>query len=328
MGLFKKIKEKLFGKSVAQSEKYVVGLEKSRKNFQDKFKELVARYRNVDDSYFDEVEEILIGADIGVHEAIEIVNATKSQAKIDNITEPQKINDIVIDKIYISYVNNDDIESEVNFASEGPTVILMVGVNGVGKTTTIAKLANRYKNAGKKVLLAAGDTFRAGATEQLEIWADRLGVDIVKGKLNSDPSSVMFDACKKANQENYDILICDTAGRLQTKVNLMNELAKIRRVIGKEIPDGPHEVLLVIDATTGQNGVFQAKAFAEATGVNGIVLTKMDGTSKGGIILAIKSSLGIPVKFIGLGEKMDDLEEFDLDQYLNGLFVGNEEEGE
>ena len=313
MGLFKKIKEKLFGKSVAQSEKYVVGLEKSRKNFQDKFKELVARYRNVDDSYFDEVEEILIGADIGVHEAIEIVNATKAQAKIDNITEPQKINDIVIDKIYISYVNNDDIESEVNFASEGPTVILMVGVNGVGKTTTIAKLANRYKNAGKKVLLAAGDTFRAGATEQLEIWADRLGVDIVKGKLNSDPSSVMFDACKKANQENYDILICDTAGRLQTKVNLMNELAKIRRVIGKEIPDGPHEVLLVIDATTGQNGVFQAK---------------MDGTSKGGIILAIKSSLGIPVKFIGLGEKMDDLEEFDLDQYLNGLFVGNEEEGE
>jgi len=204
----------------------------------------------------------------------------------------------------------------------------MVGVNGVGKTTTIAKLANRYKTAGKKVLLAAGDTFRAGATEQLEIWADRLGVDIVKGKLNSDPSSVMFDACKKANQENYDILICDTAGRLQTKVNLMNELAKIRRVIGKEIPDGPHEVLLVIDATTGQNGVFQAKAFAEATGVNGIVLTKMDGTSKGGIILAIKSSLGIPVKFIGLGEKMDDLEEFDLDQYLNGLFVGNEEVGE
>ena len=328
MGLFKKIKEKLFGKSVAQSEKYVVGLEKSRKNFQDKFKELVARYRNVDDSYFDEVEEILIGADIGVHEAIEIVNATKAQAKIDNITEPQKINDIVIDKIYISYVNNDDIESEVNFASEGPTVILMVGVNGVGKTTTIAKLANRYKNSGKKVLLAAGDTFRAGATEQLEIWADRLGVDIVKGKLNSDPSSVMFDACKKANQENYDILICDTAGRLQTKVNLMNELAKIRRVIGKEIPDGPHDIFLIIDANTGQNGVIQAKAFKECTSLTGVVITKMDGTSKGGIILAIKSSLGIPVKFIGLGEKMDDLEEFDLDQYLNGLFIGNEEEGE
>ena len=319
MGLFKKIKEKIFGKSVAQSEKYVVGLEKSRKNFQDKFKELVARYRNVDESYFDELEEILISSDIGVHEAIEIVNATKSQAKIDNISDPQVINDIVIDKIYVSYVNNDDIESEVNFADEGPTVILMVGVNGVGKTTTIAKLANRYKNNGKKVLLAAGDTFRAGATEQLEIWADRLGVDIVKGKLNSDPSSVMFDACRKAKEENFDILICDTAGRLQTKVNLMNELAKVRRVIGKEISNGPHEVLLVIDATTGQNGVFQAKAFAEATGVDGIVLTKMDGTSKGGIILAIKSSLGIPVKFIGVGEQIDDMEIFDSTDFVKAI---------
>ena len=200
----------------------------------------------------------------------------------------------------------------------------MVGVNGVGKTTTIAKLTHRYLKMGKKVLLAAGDTFRAGATEQLKIWGERLGVDVVEGKLGGDPASVMFDAARKAKEQKVDILICDTAGRLQTKVNLMNELSKVRRVLGKEIPDAPHEVLLVIDATTGQNGVFQAKAFAEATGVNGIVLTKMDGTSKGGIIIAIKSTLGIPVKFIGLGEKMEDLEEFDLDQYLNGLFLGRE----
>lgn len=324
MSIFSKIKEKLLGKSVKQKEKYIAGLDKARSTFSDKLNSLVARYRSVDDDYFDELEQILIEADVGVHEVIEIINATKSQVKLEKIVDPQTINDIVIDKIFISYASSDELESEINFAKEGPTVILMVGVNGVGKTTTIAKLAHRYLKMGKKVLLAAGDTFRAGATEQLKIWGDRLGVDVVEGKLGGDPASVMYDAVKKAKQENIDILICDTAGRLQTKVNLMNELSKVRRVIGKEIPEAPHEVLLVIDATTGQNGVFQAKAFAEATGVNGIVLTKMDGTSKGGIIIAIKSTLGIPVKFIGLGEKMEDLEEFDLDQYLNGLFLGRE----
>ena len=324
MSIFSKIKEKLLGKSVKQKEKYIAGLDKARSTFSDKLNSLVARYGSVDDDYFDELEQILIEADVGVHEVIEIINATKSQVKLEKIVDPQTINDIVIDKIFISYASSDELESEINFAKEGPTVILMVGVNGVGKTTTIAKLAHRYLKMGKKVLLAAGDTFRAGATEQLKIWGDRLGVDVVEGKLGGDPASVMYDAVKKAKQDNIDILICDTAGRLQTKVNLMNELSKVRRVIGKEIPEAPHEVLLVIDATTGQNGVFQAKAFAEATGVNGIVLTKMDGTSKGGIIIAIKSTLGIPVKFIGLGEKMEDLEEFDLDQYLNGLFLGRE----
>lgn len=324
MSFFSKIKEKLLGKSVKQQEKYIAGLDKARTTFSDKLNALVARYRTVDDDYFDELEQILIEADVGVHEVIEIINATKSQVKLENITDPQTINDIVIDKIFVSYASSDELESEINFAKEGPTVILMVGVNGVGKTTTIAKLTHRYLKMGKKVLLAAGDTFRAGATEQLKIWGDRLGVEVVEGKLGGDPASVMFDAAKKAKEKNVDILICDTAGRLQTKVNLMNELSKVRRVLGKEIPDAPHEVLLVIDATTGQNGVFQAKAFAEATGVNGIVLTKMDGTSKGGIIIAIKSTLGIPVKFIGLGEKMEDLEEFDLDQYLNGLFLGRE----
>lgn len=324
MSFFSKLKEKLLGKSVKQQEKYVAGLDKARTTFSDKLNALVARYRSVDDDYFDELEQILIEADVGVHEVIGIINATKSQVKLENITDPQTINDIVIDKIFVSYASSDELESEINFAKEGPTVILMVGVNGVGKTTTIAKLTHRYLKMGKKVLLAAGDTFRAGATEQLKIWGERLGVDVVEGKLGGDPASVMFDAARKAKEQKVDILICDTAGRLQTKVNLMNELSKVRRVLGKEIPDAPHEVLLVIDATTGQNGVFQAKAFAEATGVNGIVLTKMDGTSKGGIIIAIKSTLGIPVKFIGLGEKMEDLEEFDLDQYLNGLFLGRE----
>lgn len=324
MSFFSKLKEKLLGKSVKQQEKYIAGLDKARTTFSDKLNALVARYRTVDDDYFDELEQILIEADVGVHEVIEIINATKSQVKLENISDPQTINDIVIDKIFVSYASSDELESEINFAKEGPTVILMVGVNGVGKTTTIAKLTHRYLKMGKKVLLAAGDTFRAGATEQLKIWGDRLGVEVVEGKLGGDPASVMFDAARKAKEKNVDILICDTAGRLQTKVNLMNELSKVRRVLGKEIPDAPHEVLLVIDATTGQNGVFQAKAFAEATGVNGIVLTKMDGTSKGGIIIAIKSTLGIPVKFIGLGEKMEDLEEFDLDQYLNGLFLGRE----
>lgn len=324
MSFFSKLKEKLLGKSVKQQEKYVAGLDKARTTFSDKLNALVARYRSVNDDYFDELEQILIEADVGVHEVIGIINATKSQVKLENITDPQTINDIVIDKIFVSYASSDELESEINFAKEGPTVILMVGVNGVGKTTTIAKLTHRYLKMGKKVLLAAGDTFRAGATEQLKIWGERLGVDVVEGKLGGDPASVMFDAARKAKEQKVDILICDTAGRLQTKVNLMNELSKVRRVLGKEIPDAPHEVLLVIDATTGQNGVFQAKAFAEATGVNGIVLTKMDGTSKGGIIIAIKSTLGIPVKFIGLGEKMEDLEEFDLDQYLNGLFLGRE----
>lgn len=324
MSFFSRLKEKILGKSVKQQEKYIAGLDKARTTFSDKLNALVARYRSVDDDYFDELEQILIEADVGVHEVIGIINATKAQVKLENITYPKEINDIVIDKIFVSYASSDELESEVNFAKEGPTVILMVGVNGVGKTTTIAKLTHRYLNMGKKVLLAAGDTFRAGATEQLKVWGERLGVEVVEGKLGGDPASVMFDAARKAKEQNVDILICDTAGRLQTKVNLMNELSKVRRVLGKEIPNAPHEVLLVIDATTGQNGVFQAKAFAEATGVNGIVLTKMDGTSKGGIIIAIKSALGIPVKFIGLGEKMEDLEEFDLDQYLNGLFLGRE----
>jgi len=229
--------------------------------------------------------------------------------------------------MFVSYAQQgENIVNEITFKEEGPTVLLVVGVNGVGKTTTIAKLTKRYLDQGKKVLLVAGDTFRAGATEQLSVWASRLGCDIVVGKENQDPASVAYDGMVKAKQGHYDLVICDTAGRLQNKLNLMNELSKMKRVISKEIPDAPHETFLIIDATTGQNGVLQAKAFKECTNVTGVVITKMDGTSKGGIILAIRDELGIPVRFIGLGEKMEDLEEFDLDQYLYGLCLGGEEE--
>lgn len=327
MGLFKFIKEKVFGKSVEQKEKYVVGLDKSRKNFSDRLKSLTSRYANVNDDYFEELEEILIEADVGVKLCDEIIDATKKEARIQNIDNPEAINELLVDKMFVSYASQgENISTEIDFVGNGPTVLLVVGVNGVGKTTTIAKLASRYIKKGKKVLLVAGDTFRAGATEQLTVWSKRLGCEIVVGKENQDPASVCYDGMIKGKQINADLIIVDTAGRLQNKINLMNELAKMKRVISKEIENAPHEVFLIIDATTGQNGVIQAKAFKECTSLSGVVITKMDGTSKGGIILSIRDELGVPVRFIGLGEKMDDLEEFDLDQYLYGLCIGKEEE--
>ena len=327
MGLFKFLKEKVFGKSVAQKEKYVAGLDKSRKNFTDRLKALTSRYNKVNDAYFEDVEEILIEADVGVKLTYDIIEATRSEAMLQNVDTPSEINEILVDKMFVSYASTgDDIVTEIQFKDNGPTVLLVVGVNGVGKTTTIAKLAHRYIKKGKKVLLVAGDTFRAGATEQLTVWANRLGCDIVVGKENQDPASVCYDGMFKGKRDNVDLIICDTAGRLQNKVNLMNELAKMKRVISKEVEGAPHDVFLIIDATTGQNGVLQAKAFKECTTLSGVVITKMDGTSKGGIILSIRDELGVPVRFIGLGEKMEDLEEFDLDQYLYGLCVGKEEE--
>lgn len=327
MGLFKFLKEKVFGKSVAQKEKYVAGLDKSRKNFTDKLKALTSRYQKVNDEYFEEVEEILIEADVGVKLTYEIIDATKKEAMLQNVDDPSSINEILVDKMFVSYASTgSDIETEIIFSKEGPTVVLVVGVNGVGKTTTIAKLAYRYIKQNKKVLLVAGDTFRAGATEQLKVWADRLNCDIVVGKENQDPASVCYDGMVYGKNKNVDLIICDTAGRLQNKINLMNELAKMKRVISKEIPSAPHDVFLIIDATTGQNGVIQAKAFKECTTLSGVIITKMDGTSKGGIILSIRDELGVPVRFIGLGEKMEDLEEFDLDQYLYGLCVGKEDD--
>ena len=320
MGFFAKLKEKVFGKSNAKNDKYVAALDKSRKNFSTKLNELVARYREVNEDYFDELEEILIEADIGVKIVMEIIEETKKEVRLEKLKTPEEINEALVDKMFVYYAKGgEDMDTEIKFNVNGPTVILVVGVNGVGKTTSIAKLAYRLKNEGNKVLLVAGDTFRAGAVEQLEVWADRVGVDIIKGNEKEDPSSVYYCGVKKGKEENYDVIICDSAGRLQTKVNLMDELSKMRRVLSKEIEGAPHEVMLIIDATTGQNGVLQAASFAKATGVDSIVLTKMDSTSKGGIILSIREELGIPVKFIGLGEKLDDLEEFDLEEYIYGL---------
>ena len=325
MGLISFLKDKFSKKE--KNEKYVAGLDKSRKNFSSKLHLLTKRYSKVNEEYFEELEEILIEADVGVNLALDIVEVTRNETDQKKITDPKLINEILVDKMFVSYAQQgDSITNEIEFRENEPTVLLVVGVNGVGKTTTIAKLANRYKNQGKKVLLVAGDTFRAGATEQLSVWASRLGVDIVIGKENQDPSSVCFDGMRKAKEGKYDLVICDTAGRLQNKLNLMQELSKMKRVISKEIESAPHEVFLIIDATTGQNGVVQAKAFKECTSLTGVIITKMDGTSKGGIILAIRDELGVPVRFIGLGEKMDDLEEFDLDQYLYGLCLSQEED--
>lgn len=302
-------------------EKYNKGMEKSRSNFSNKLTNLSKRYKSVNQEYFDELEQILIESDVGVSFALDTIEKVLEQSKREKLTEPEQINDLLVDTMFVGYANKGDVINEISF-DNGPVVLLVVGVNGVGKTTTIAKLANRYKQKKKKVLLVAADTFRAGATEQLTVWAQRLGIDIVTGKENADPASVAFDGVKKGKEIKADLIIVDTAGRLQTKNNLMAELAKIKRVIGKEIEGAPQETFLIIDATTGQNGVVQAKAFAEVTDVTGVVITKMDGTSKGGIILAIREELSLPVRFIGLGEKLDDLVEFDLDNYLYGLCVG------
>ena len=316
MGFFTQIKEKLVGKSTKQNETCL-----------DRINELAARFREINDEYFEELENILIMADVGVSMVMKIVSEIKTEVRIRNITDPREINDIIVDKMFVIYANESVMSTKINYSAEGLTVILMVGVNGAGKTTTIGKLAHRIvHDEGKKVVVAAGDTFRAGAIDQLAVWAERVGVDIVKGKEGGDPSAVVFDALNKAKETGADVLICDTAGRLQNKVNLMNELEKMNRIIKRVVPEGPHETLLVVDATTGQNGVSQAIEFSKITDITGIVLTKMDGTAKGGIVLSIKDQLNIPVKFIGLGEQVDDLQEFDLEQYIYGLCKGLVEE--
>ena len=296
MGFFTQIKEKLVGKSTKQNEKYVVGLDKSSETFSDRINELAARFREINDEYFEELENILIMADVGVSMVMKIVSEIKTEVRIRNITDPREINDIIVDKMFVIYANESVMSTKINYSAEGLTVILMVGVNGAGKTTTIGKLAHRIvHDEGKKVVVAAGDTFRAGAIDQLAVWAERVGVDIVKGKEGGDPSAVVFDALNKAKETGADVLICDTAGRLQNKVNLMNELEKMNRIIKRVVPEGPHETLLVVDATTGQNGVSQAIEFSKITDITGIVLTKMDGTAKGGIVLSIQDQLNIPV---------------------------------
>ena len=322
MGFFSKIKETLVGKSEKQNDKYVAGLDKSNSSFSSKINELAARYREIDDDYFEELENILIMSDVGVNMVMTIVDEIKKEVRLQNIKDPKEINEIIIDKMFVIYANDSYMTTKINYDDEDLTVILMIGVNGAGKTTTIAKLAHMMLNEGKTVMVAAGDTFRAGAIDQLDVWAKRLGIECVKGKEGGDPSSVVFDALKRAKEQKVDVLICDTAGRLQNKVNLMNELEKMNRIIKRVVPQGPQETLLVIDATTGQNGVSQAQEFSKITDITGLVLTKMDGTAKGGIVLSIKDALNIPVKFVGLGEQMDDLQEFDLEQYIYGLCKG------
>lgn len=325
MGLIKFLKEKFGKKKDATTDKYEQGMEKSRKSFSSKLNNLSHKYKKVNQEYFEEVEEILIEADVGINLTLKVIETVLEKSKKQKISDAEEINEMLMDELFAGYMQKGEYQNDLTFYEDKPEVLLVVGVNGVGKTTSIAKLAHRYIKMGKSVMLAAADTFRAGATEQLQTWADRLGIKLVKGAPNADPASVAYDGAKKAREEKVDLLIVDTAGRLQTKNNLMAELAKIKRVISKEIEGAPQDTFLIIDATTGQNGVVQARAFKEVTELTGVVITKMDGTSKGGIILAIRDELGVPVRFIGLGEKMDDLEEFDLEKYLYALCVGEKE---
>ena len=305
------------------TEKYDRGLKKSRTGFGAKLNHFLANFRHVDEDFFEDLEDLLIESDVGYDMAMKISDELREEVKLQNAKSKQDVSNVIIEKMVDLYEDaGKDENPDLNFAKKGPTVIMFVGVNGAGKTTTIGKMAKRFKDEGKRVLLAAGDTFRAGAVEQLDVWAKRDGVDIVMGPANGDPAAVVFDGVKKAKEENYDILLVDTAGRLQNKVNLMNELAKMKRIMAREIPDAPHEVLLVLDATTGQNALNQAKLFKESTDVSGIVLTKLDGTARGGIVLAIRNELHLPVKYVGLGEKVTDLEKFDASDFVYGLFKG------
>ncbi|OCA89654.1 MULTISPECIES: signal recognition particle-docking protein FtsY [unclassified Bacillus (in: firmicutes)] len=328
MSFFKKLKEKFSEQTTSTSEKFKQGLTKTRNSFSEKVNDLVARYREVDEDFFEELEDVMIQADIGVETVMELIDKLKFEVKRRNIKDTKDVRSVISEKLVEIYQAGEEKSNAVNIQEDQLTVILFVGVNGVGKTTTIGKLAHKYKSEGKKVLLAAGDTFRAGAIEQLEVWGNRVGVEVIKQGAGSDPAAVMFDAVQAAKSRKADILLCDTAGRLQNKVNLMKELEKVKKVIEREVPGAPHEVLLVLDATTGQNALIQTKTFKEATDVSGIVLTKLDGTAKGGIVIAIRNELGIPVKFAGLGEQMDDLQEFDAEQFVYGLFAELVDEAE
>ncbi len=331
MGIFDKLKSVFKTKDNAEKQTidvYDKGLEKTRADFVFKLNSLNKKYKKVSNEYFEELEEILIMADIGVNTVMNFIDKLKRRVKSENILDVDDLKEIIVDEMFIIYVNNQVIVNKINYAESGPTIILFVGVNGVGKTTTIGKLAKKLKNEGKSVLMIAGDTFRAGAVEQIEEWANRVGCEVISNE-NADPASVIFDGVTKAKNENIDVVLVDTAGRLQNKVNLMNELSKINKVIGNIIPNAPHETLLVIDATTGQNGISQAKSFKEITNITGIVLTKLDGTAKGGIVLAIKEETNLPVKYVGLGESENDLQVFDIEKYIYGIFkdmVGEEDE--
>lgn len=304
-------------------DQYDKGLRLSANSFSDALNNLSKRYVSLNDEYFNELFELFISLDIGYSSSEKIINAIKDEVRYQNINDINLIKQIIIDKLFVYYIQDTSFNINLNYSENRTNVFLMIGVNGVGKTTTIAKIANKFKLLNKKVLFVAGDTFRAGAVEQLKIWAERTNSDIVfASNAKQDSPSIIYQGIKKGVEEKYDLVICDTSGRLQNKINLMNELKKIRDVIAKFIPDAPHETLLVLDATTGQSGLNQAKAFHELTPVSGIVLTKMDGSARGGIILAIKDLFNIPVKLIGLGEQLNDLTEFDLEKYIIGMTAG------
>jgi fused signal recognition particle receptor len=323
LSFFKKWKEKLTASTEAVAGKFLDGLSKTRDAFVEKIEDLVIRRKKIDEEFYEELEEILIGADVGVPSVMALMDELRDEVKKRKLENAADLRPVLTEKLLDLMAEGPQAQSGLRTAADGGlTVYLFVGVNGVGKTTTIGKLAHRLKQEGKRVLMAAGDTFRAGAIEQLEEWGRRTGVDVIKQQAGSDPAAVIFDAIQAAKSRGADVLLCDTAGRLQNKANLMEELNKIYRVIRREVPDGPHETLLVVDATTGQNALNQAKLFGEKTGVTGLVLTKLDGTAKGGIVIAIRKELGIPVKFVGLGEKVDDLQPFDAESFIYGLFAG------
>lgn len=320
MSFFQKLKDKIASKTEQVTDKFVDGLSKTRNVFVERVEDLIFRHKKIDEDFYEELEEILIGADVGVNTVMTLIDELRKEVRVRRIEDTSDLQPVLSEKL-IDLMRG-DMDNALNIPSDRLAVILFVGVNGVGKTTTIGKMANYFHQQGKKVMLAAGDTFRAGAIEQLEVWGQRVGVDVIKQQSGSDPAAVMYDAVVAAKNRGVDVLLCDTAGRLQNKANLMEELNKIYRVIGREIPDAPHEVLLVLDATTGQNALSQAKLFGEKTGVTGIVLTKLDGTAKGGIVVAIRQELNVPVKFVGLGEKVDDLQPFDSEQFVHAIFEG------
>ncbi|VEU82647.1 signal recognition particle-docking protein FtsY [Acholeplasma hippikon] len=308
-------------KKKPKNDKYQMGLHKSKSSF-DNLKKLLDESDSIDDDLFDSIEDLLISADIGVDTVLFFTNELRKEVEKQGFETPNQLSELIVDKLFEIYLKGEFVDTTLRFDENKTNVYLFVGVNGVGKTTTIGKLAKQYKDLGKKVLMVAGDTFRAGAIEQLEVWSKRAGVDFYKKEAGVDPSSVIHDALIDAVNKKYDLVLVDTAGRLQNKVNLMNELSKMKRVIQKLLPDSPQETLLVIDATTGQNGMNQAHVFNEATDLSGIVLTKLDGTAKGGIVLAIRHLYNLPIKYVGLGEKIDDLVPFDIENYIYNLFKG------
>ena len=318
MSFFQRLKDSIKQKTEAITGKFVAGLSKTSSAFVSQVSDLFSRRKKIDEDFYEELEEILISADVGVHTVLQLIEDLRKEVRVQRIEEPAKLQP-VLSELIMKLMRNEQSLS-LKQSDSGLTIYLFVGVNGVGKTTTIGKLAHYLKSQGKSVMMAAGDTFRAGAIEQLEVWGERVGVEVIKQQSGADPAAVMYDAVHAAKKRNVDVLLCDTAGRLQNKSNLMDELNKVFRVIQREVPDAPHEVLLVLDATTGQNALSQAKLFGEKSGVSGLVLTKLDGTAKGGIVIAIRNELKLPVKFVGLGEKMDDLQPFDAEQFVHALF--------